>query len=389
MATVLLFVIYIGYIGLGIPDSLTGAAWPDIYTEFGLPISWASIMTVLSTAGTFVSSLYSPRLLNKYGVYSVTVVSTAMTAIALLLHSFSNSFAILCLLSIPLGLGGGAIDTGLNNYTAIHYKAMHINFLHCFYGIGVALSPYFMSYAIRTLGGWRGGYRIVGIIQCAITLVVLVSLPLWKKVKFVKNGEVVEEVEQKTLTVREMIKLPKMIPMCLLFVGTCTVEFVCGEWSSTYLVEHMGLSADKAALCVMVYYIGLALGRMTAGLVSSKLSGWRIIFLGQGIVLTALIVIALAPNPVVMTIGMFMCSFGNGPLWPNLMYVTPKMFGVDISRSVMGAEGAVATIGLMIAPALFGQVAQHIGVFMFPYYLLMLYGLMIAATIAVHSKKKQ
>ncbi|MBE6617525.1 MAG: MFS transporter [Ruminococcaceae bacterium] len=388
MATLLLIVIYIGYIGLGTPDSILGTAWPEIYSEFNIPISWASFITVLSTMGTFFSSLFSPRLLNKYGVYKVTVISTAMTAAALFLYSVSNNFIVLCLLSIPLGLGGGAIDTGLNNYTAVHYKAMHINFLHCFYGIGVALSPYFISYAIKGAEGWRGGYRIVSIIQIAITIVVALSLPLWKRVKFVNNGEVVAEIQQKTLTVREMAKLPKMLPMCLIFVGSCSVEFVCGGWSSTYLVEHMDLTSDKAALCVMVYYVGLALGRMTAGLISSKISGWRVIFLGQSLVLIALTIIAIAPNPLVMTIGMFLCSFGNGPLWPNLMYVTPKMFGVEISQSVMGAEGAVATIGLMIAPALFGQLAELVGVHIFPYYLFGLYLLMIAATVAVHSKRK-
>lgn len=388
MATLLLIIIYIGYIGLGIPDSLTGTAWPEIYTEFDLPISWASIISVLGMSGTFFASLFSPGIINKIGVYKVTVISTALTAVALYAHVYANSFLALCLLSIPLGLGGGAIDAGLNNYTAIHYKAMHINFLHCFYGIGVALSPYLMSYAIAGVDGWRGGYRTVGLIQLAITVIVALSLPIWKRVKFSKDGEALPEIVQKTLTVREMIKLPKMLPMCMMFICSCSIEFVCGGWSSTYLVEHMGLSSDKAALLVVFYYVGLASGRFVAGLLSTKISGWRIIFPGMALVITAIIVMALAPNPIVFTIGMFLCSFGNAPLWPNLMYVTPGMFGVEVSQSVMGAEGAAATIGLMIAPLLFGQLAQHIGIFTLPYYLMGLFVLLMIATYTVHRKKK-
>ena len=388
MATALLIIIYIGYIGLGIPDSLTGTAWPEIYTEFDLPISWASIISMLGLAGTFFSSLFSPRLINKIGVYKVTVISTALTAVALYAHFYANSFLALCLLSIPLGLGGGAIDAGLNNYTAIHYKAMHINFLHCFYGIGVALSPYLMSFAIAGEDGWRGGYRMVGIVQMAITVIVALSLPLWKKVKFSKNGEEIGEITQTTLTVREMLRLPKMIPMCMMFICSCSIEFVCGGWSSTYLVEHMGVSSDKAALLVVFYYVGLASGRFAAGLLSTKLSGWRIIFPGQAIVITAIIIMALAPNPTVFTIGMFLCSFGNAPLWPNLMYVTPGMFGVEVSQSVMGAEGAAATIGLMLAPFIFGQLAEYIGIFILPYYLLALFAMLMLSTYAVHRKKK-
>ncbi|MBE6625911.1 MAG: MFS transporter [Ruminococcaceae bacterium] len=388
MATLLLIVIYIGYIGLGIPDSLTGAAWPEIYTEFDLPISWASIISAVGLIGTFCSSLFSPRIINRFGVYRVTVVSTLLTAVSLFAHVYANSFLALCLLSIPLGLGGGAIDAGLNNYTAIHYKAMHINFLHCFYGIGVALSPYLMSYAIAGAGGWRGGYRTVALVQLAITMVVAVSYPLWKKVKFVKDGEVTAEITQTTLTVREMIKIPKMIPMCFMFICSCSIEFVCGGWSSTYLVEHFGESSDKAAFLVVFYYVGLALGRFTAGIVSTKLSGWKIIFPGQAVVIIAITIMALAKNPVMFTVGMFLCSFGNAPLWPNLMYVTPGMFGVEVSQSIMGAEGAAATIGLMVAPLVFGQLAQHIGIFTLPYYLMGLFACLMIATYAVHRKKK-
>ena len=387
MATFLLIIIYIGYIGLGIPDSLTGTAWPEIYAEFDLPISWASIISLLGLLGTFFASLFSPRIINKIGVYKVTVISTALTAITLFAHVYANSFIALCLLSIPLGLGGGAIDAGLNNYTAIHYKAMHINFLHCFYGIGVALSPYLMSYAIAGANGWRGGYKSVAIVQIVITVIVAASFPLWKKVKFKKDGEELEEITQKTLTVREMIKLPKMIPMCMMFICSCSIEFVCGGWSSTYLVEHMGVSSDRAALLVVFYYVGLALGRFVAGLVSSKLSGWKIIFPGQAIVITAIVIMALAPNPIVFTVGMFLCSFGNAPLWPNLMYVTPGMFGVEVSQSIMGAEGAAATIGLMLAPLLFGQLADHIGIHTLPIYLMGLFVMLMVSTYAVHRKK--
>ena len=169
MATVLLIIIYIAFIGLGIPDSLFGTAWPAIYMEFNLPVSAANYVTFLISGGTIISSLLSARLINRYGTAKITAVSTTITAAALLGFSYSNGIFWLCLCAIPLGLGAGAIDSALNNYIALHYKAMHMNFLHCFYGIGVSLSPYLMSLALSVnckLEKWISDYILVSSWNC-------------------------------------------------------------------------------------------------------------------------------------------------------------------------------------------------------------------------------
>lgn len=188
MATLLLIVIYIAFIGLGIPDSLFGAAWPAIYTELGLPVSWANFVTMLISGGTILSSLLSARLINRFGTAAITAVSTSLTAAALLGFSISGSMLWLCLFAVPLGLGAGSIDTALNNYVALHYKATHMNFLHCFYGIGVSLSPFLMSLALSS-GSWRSGYRMVFWFQLGIAALTILSLPLWKKVRHAQNQE--------------------------------------------------------------------------------------------------------------------------------------------------------------------------------------------------------
>lgn len=140
MTTLLLLVIYIAFISLGIPDSLFGTAWPAIYSELTLPISYGSFVTIIISCGTIISSLLSSRLLARFGTGFICIFSTALTAIALLLFSFSNNFYLLCVCALPLGLGAGAIDIALNNYVALHYSAIHMSFLHCFYGVGVSAS---------------------------------------------------------------------------------------------------------------------------------------------------------------------------------------------------------------------------------------------------------
>ena len=128
MATLLLIIIYLAFIGLGIPDSLFGTAWPAIYNEFDLPISYGSVITVLCSLCTTFSSLFSVHLIRKFGTNKVTAFCTALTAAALLGYSFADNFFMLILLAIPLGLGGGAIDNALNAYVSLHYSATQMSF---------------------------------------------------------------------------------------------------------------------------------------------------------------------------------------------------------------------------------------------------------------------
>ena len=202
MTILLLIFIYIFYIGLGIPDSLLGTAWPAIYAEFHAPISYVSFVSMIISGGTVASSLLSARIIAKLGTPKVTALSTSLTAIALLGFSCSQNFLWLCLCAVPLGIGAGSIDTALNNYVAVNYNAMQMSFLHCFYGIGVSLSPYLMSLALSDNMNWRGGYRTVFFIQLCIALLSIVSLPLWKKAKQRQPGK---EIRMKVLSPGEML----------------------------------------------------------------------------------------------------------------------------------------------------------------------------------------
>lgn len=368
MATLLLIVIYIAFIGLGVPDSLFGAAWPAIYNEFGLPVSYATLFTLTSAICTFLSSLVSSRVINKFGTYAVTAVSTAMTAAALLGVSFTGNFWFMILLAIPMGFGAGAIDSGLNNYVALHYNAMQMNFLHCFYGIGVSVSPYILSFALSGGSGWRGGYRWIAFLQIAITAILVLSLPLWRWHK--KHIPPAQQVEKpKTLSAKELLHVKGLPMVWILFFTSVGIEVCCGAWGSTFLVEHKHMGVDMAAKIVTFYFMGIAAGRFVSGLLSLKLSCKQLILLGVISIGIALVVLALPFGPTVAAIGLFLCGLGISPIYPNLMHLTPIVFGRDVSQSVMGTQMAAGCLGGMLAPALFGQIAQHIHVGLFPYYM--------------------
>lgn len=383
MATLLLIVIFIDFIGLGIPDSLFGAAWPAINSDFGLPISAANAVTVTMTVCSIISSLMSAKLTEKFSTSKIAAVSTALTAVGLFGFSISKNIYMMFFFTLFLGFGAGAIDAALNNYVAVHYRASHMNFLHCFYGIGVTLSPYLMSLALKNRS-WQSGYRLAFIIQLVISIIAFASLPLWQK-----NGRLSDSSDEKSgkSSFAELVKLPGIKSTWLVFFGSCALEYVSGTWSSSFLVNSRGITVDRAALFVTVYYGGIALGRFLSGIFSSKLKPQQIISIGTILIIPAIVLVSQPFIPNLIAVGMFLIGLGNGPLYPNMVHLTPIRFGAQRSQAVMGSQMAAAYIGILSMPTLTGFLAQKFSIDIFPYCLAVLYGIMLFSLIATYRAK--
>ena len=371
----LLVVIYIAFIGLGVPDSLIGSAWPAIHTEINIPVEAVSILTFIISGCTVLSSMFSTGILNKFGTAKVTAFSTAMTATALLGFSKAPSFWFMIPLAILLGLGAGAIDSGLNNYVALHFKASHMNFLHCFYGVGVSLSPYLMSQALSDVG-WRGGYRYAFYVQSVITLLLIVSLPMWKKTS---SADEAEEEKGISLSLLQMAKRSDVRVVWIIMLATNAIEYACGVWGSTYLVAEKGFEAKHGALALTVYYAGMSVGRFVSGLLSGKINTWKRIGIGCAVLAPATVIMLLPVHGAVTVAGLFLIGLGNGSIYPNMIHLTPHNFGKEASQAIMGSQIAFAYIGVMLAPPAVSLISGLIGIKVYPVLLAVLYIIMIVA----------
>lgn len=353
MATLLVIIIFVTYIGLGIPDSLFGTAWPAIYTEIDLPISYSNFVTGLMYTGTIISSLLSAKLTKKLGTPLVVALSTFLTAVAIFGFSFSKNMFMLCLCTIPLGLGAGAIDNVLNSYVALNYKATHVNFLHCSYGVGVTLSPFLMSFALKNSNDWQGGYRTMFVFQLALTLMCFLSIPVWKKVK---EQKAIED-ETRVVSIPDLLKIPIARASLVIYFGSCAIESICLAWGSTFLVNSKGLTPDKAAAMITFYFIGMTLGRFLSGVFANQISPKKIIVIGECVVLFA-IILTFSKNSIIATVGLSLIGLGNGPVFPNMTHLTPVHMGREISQSFIGLQGAVSYGSILLSPITFGLLAE-------------------------------
>ena len=371
MLQLLLPLIYLAFISLGLPDSLLGSAWPVIYPQLNVPISWSGIIFAIISVGTVISSLQSDRLTKKFGPGLVTAVSVCMTAAALLGFSFSRTFRHLCLWAIPYGLGAGSVDAALNNYVALHYKSRHMSWLHCMWGVGASVGPYIMSHAIARTGLWTPGYRIIGIMQLVLTAVLFISLPLWHKNAAAEENPS-DTASAAPIPLKNVLRLPGAWEILLAFFCYCAIEQTVGLWASSYLVVYRGIPEATASAFASLFFIGITVGRAVNGFLTFKLSDTVLIHLGQGIIAAGLLLLLLPISSAAALIGFVAIGVGCAPIYPCIIHSTPVYFGRENSQAMVGVQMASAYIGTSVMPPLFGWLQNLTGIAVLPVYLLII-----------------
>ncbi len=376
MIHLLLAIIYLSFISLGLPDALLGSAWPTIYQEFEVPVSYMGIISMVISAGTVVSSLMSDRLTLKLGTGKVTAFSVALTAAALFGFSVSSSFWMLCLWAIPYGLGAGSVDASLNNYVALHYASRHMSWLHCMWGIGASVGPYIMGYVLSGGQHWTMGYRLIGVIQVVLTAGLFLSLPLWKnRTGASEDGNPVSE--RKPLSLKQIIRIPGAKEIMIAFFCYCALEQTTGLWASSYLVLHKGVNSETAASFASLFFVGITIGRVLNGFLTIKMSDTQLIRMGQMIVLVGIAALLLPMGEIVSLAGLLLVGLGCAPIYPCVIHSTPAHFGAERSQAVIGVQMASAYVGNCVMPPVFGLIANHISITLLPIYLLAILLLMV------------
>lgn len=353
----LLLIIYLAFISLGLPDSLLGAAWPAMFEGLGVPLDYAGIIAMIVASGTVISSLFSGKLIDRFGVTAVTTSSVGMTALALMGFAYSDHFLFLCLLAIPLGLGAGSVDSALNNYVALHFQAKHMNWLHSFWGVGAAIGPLIMAGYLAKGDSWNSGYQTVAWIQIGLVVILLLSFPLW--VKNQKTSASTPESRPSNF-LKLLTRVPGLKQALAVFFCYCTIEATFGLWGASFLVFERGFEVDQAARLTSLYYLGITIGRFFSGFLTLHLTNRQLVQLGLGVIALGLVLLFLPFSGTILP-GFLLIGLGCAPIFPSLLHETPVNFGEKHSQTIMGMQMASAYMGITLMPFLFGKIASFTG----------------------------
>lgn len=377
MFSLLLFIIYLSFISLGLPDAVLGAAWPIIHEEFGVPISFSGSIYMLISCCTILSSLKSESLRLRFGTGKITAFSVLLTAVAIFGFSISPSLSVMLFFAIPYGLGAGSVDAALNHYVAVHYSGRSMNWLHCMWGIGAALGPYILGFVLQRGESWRSGYLVLSMIQATLTIVLFLSLGLWGKEEKKEKTE-----EKKTpMSFRQILSITGAKECLVSFFLYCAIEQTLGLWSGSFMVYSLKIEAKLAASFVALFYFGITFGRFLAGILAAKWQDEALILGGCGILFLGLVLLfcSMVPSQEVKLFGMelrqilvicalLLSGLGCAPIYPAIIHSTPRNFGAENTSALIGKQMAAAYIGSMSFPPFFGVLAKIFGTGLFPFF---------------------
>lgn len=403
MFSILLLMIYLAFVSLGLPDALLGSAWPIMYQEFAVPVSYSGTVFMIICGGTILSSLNSEKLNRRFGTGKITAISVLLTAIALFGFSISHSFLMLCLFAIPYGLGAGSVDAALNHYVALHYSCRHMSWLHCMWGLGASVGPYIMGFVLQRGEPWSRGYLIVSLIQFALSIALFCSLSLWKKKpevlkenaastakqedsqqnEFRQNESQLESCseeakkkealpsgapKQRALSLREVFAIPGAKESLASFYGYCALEQTVGLWAGSFMVLALGMEEKLAASYVALFYFGITFGRFLSGFFTMKWKDEQMVLGGSAIVFFGIFLLFTPWSKALVLPALILIGLGCAPVYPSVIHSTPYNFGVEHSSALIGAQMAAAYVGTLIMPPLFGVLGRSFSMKLFPYY---------------------
>ncbi len=383
MALLFLGIIYVTFISLGLPDSLLGVGWPEMYGELGVPQSYAGFLSMTISLGTIVASFFSGKWIRYAGTGKVTAFSVLGTAVALFGFYLAPSFLWLIVAALPLGLGAGAVDVGLNDYVARHYRAHHMNWLHSFWGIGALASPLIMGQILANQQSWRIGYRLVSVIQFVVFLLLVVTLPMWRR-RETRQAMTQIPVEIKETKFINMIRLKKVRYALYAFFFYIGVEATMGLWASSYLIQAKGINPVKAAMAVAGFFGFITLGRFLSGFMSMLLTNRQLIVLGQGLIMVGSVLLWQGTRYPLLVAGVCFIGFGCAPIYPAMLHETPTRFGQMLAQQIMGIQMAIAYTGAIALPPLFGFLVPQVGIAVLPLFLMSYTVIMIVASEGLH-----
>ena len=370
----LLILIYLAFISLGLPDSLLGVSWPIIRSELGFSLDGAAPIAFAATISTMISSLLSSYIVKCFGTGRVVMLSCLMTALALLGYSQAPSYIWLIVLAVPLGFGGGSVDTALNHYVALNFKAHHMNWLHSFWAVGTTISPLIMSMYLVGDTAWRSGYKTIGLMQLSLSLILFLTLPLWKmhKDEVMSSVQKNDHIDPVKFSDRKSIDVPGVKYALLIFLAYCTVEGAVGLWGSSYLIAKRGITADTAAAWIALYYGGIAFGRFVSGFVSFRLANTTMIQIGINTLIIGVIMLLLPFSGTLSLVPLILLGLGLSPIFPAMMHETPLRFGGLHAPTIIGYQMASANISFAFLVPLIGIILDNITMEVFPYLLFIL-----------------
>jgi fucose permease len=355
----LIVLAFIAFISLGLPDGLLGIAWPSMRADFTQPLDALGLLLFSGMVGYISSSFVSGPLMKRLGVGRLLALSCGITGAALLGYTVAPVWPVVVVLGVFAGLGGGAIDAGLNTYIAANHGEGLMQWLHAFFGVGVTLGPAIMTFGLNQFEQWRVGYWVVGTAQIGLALCFLLTAGMWTRGK-AAAGDTPSITDHKTPLVETLRQRGAWLSMSLFFIYV-GIELMLGHWGYTLLTEGRGVPTETAGFWISAYWGAFTVGRMTAGLYVARVGIRRVLYISLVLALVGAVVVALNLSGAVTLVGMMVVGFAIAPIFAGLVSDTGNRVPPEHVANTIGIQISAAGIGVAVVPSIAGLIANRSG----------------------------
>lgn len=365
-ASVMLLLAYLAFISLGLPDTVLGVAWPSLRTGFGLSQSAMGAVLAAGMSGYFLSGLWAGVAMEKLGVGGLLAASSALVALGLFGYALAPSWFFFFPMGAILGLGSGAIDSGLNGHAARHFSVRHLNWLHGSWGIGASAGPALMTAAIARGHGYRTGYALIAGVLGAMALLFLLTRRRWDAPLASPGASGAAEPEAAAPAsvvpagFRVALRSGRVWLQILTFFLYTGVESTVGQWCFSWLRERRGLPIEAAGSWTSAYWASLTIGRLVLGVVMDRFGPDRLLRLATVGAVIGVLLFSWGEGPF-GSLGLLLLGASLAPMFPTLMARTPARVGADVAHHAVGFQVSAATLGSTLVPAFVGVLVARLG----------------------------
>ena len=359
---VLLIIAYVGFISLGLPDTLVGVAWPSARDEFKVPQAAVALIFIGTGSSYFLSSFFTGKLMSALGIGLLLATSSTLVAASAFAYAAAPIWSAFVACSILHGLGSGAIDAGLNHFAAHNFSARHMNWLHACYSVGATLGPVIMTALLTRGHSWRTGYLTVAVALACLSVVFGITRRRWD----LKSMTSVREVPQTNGSVWSVFRVPLVWLQITLFFVYTGLEITVGQWTFTLLTEARHLPDTKAGALVAGYWASIVAGRILFGFVVEQVGIDRLLRLSTVAAVLGVALLKWSPSYPLTAVGLILTGLGLAPIYPCMMTRTPERLGLTLSTQAIGLQVSAAMLGAALLPSIAGLAAQHHGLEVVP-----------------------
>lgn len=347
------FIGYMGFISLGLSNTIIGPAIPHLIEEYGMSFSLVGALFFVQGVFYFLSVLSAGVASDFFGKKPFLLIGASLMAMGLIGFIMGKNEIALFLSIACIGTGVGTLDGGLNGLfidISGDQKGIGLGLLHMFFGIGALSGPLLFTMASVTLLNWRLAFLFTA---CFPILFFFLLCPI--HLSKVDSEEAIRLSDVTTLLKSKMV----ILFILLLFVYVGAEQAIAG-WLPTYLIETRNVSHATGSVTLSLFFVGLTIGRLLTGIVSDKVGhSQTLVMLSFGSAVFFLLIFAVRAVSPTILLFMFLGFFLSG-IYPTVMaqagYIYPQYSG-----TISGVLTAAGGLGGMCFPLGMGVVSDYAG----------------------------